>query len=885
MPGRERTVVVKFLGDEKGAVRAGTAVDKSLAGVSTRSQIADASLKKVSSTLSSQLGPASGLVASQLGGIASAGGKMGLAVSAGAALAGTGIGAFVNNAVQANSNLNEQISATRVLFGAASDEVLAFGKTAASSLGLSNRAALQSANGFATLFTNAGFGERQSAKLSEGLVQLAADLASFLNLSPEEALEKLRSGLVGEAEPLRRLGITINETAVKSKALQLGLGGAHRELTEGEKISARYALIIDQTSKAQGDLARTADSLANKQRNANAELEDAKARFGAAAVPAYIGFLQTATATLEGFTGEQKKANQDGGFEKLGRSLGKFFSGGPQAAISDYFKKGKETGDELLSTTDRLNQVMPILGQTMTSLNAGITTTAQQASAAIKILSDEATVARSTLTGYLGAQRGLTTSSQGVRNASESLSDARKNLNDLLRKGAVDTKAVASAEREVRDTARGVTDAERQLADAIKRRDEVAQGASDRDKQRANINYRQSIIAVAQAHEAEADAVKRVNEARRSGKPGDLRKANLDLASAQLATEEAGLSSADAQDSLNEANGVGEQAAQKLRDANREVEEAEYGVTRSKEAHTTAQQDLTEAVRGDVEFTDKVVAARRAVRSAEEGLTGALDAQNTARLQFSDSQAQFNALVAAGGAVTETLVAQLRDLVQYYPALNDVLGKVLVAQAQTQLHNIFNPGAPKGDGTGAGPTKGFQSLIAAADSSGIPHSVTSTNRPGAITSTGNLSYHAQGKAVDFGGSPANLRSLFGYFERFAGPGGTVSEQFYSPMGYGWDVGRRLLNSQIAPSVVRDHYDHLHVATYDRGGILPPGLTLALNKTGKNEYIADPRAPMGVSKIEINVHGVRDPEEVTRRVVSALQRYQKGNGRSALAPSR
>jgi hypothetical protein len=124
--------------------------------------------------------------------------------------------------------------------------------------------------------------------MSKNLVALASDLASFNNLDPTDVLEKLRAGLAGEAEPLRSVGVFLNEAKVKAKAMELGLADAHGEISDGAKITARYNLILQETTTAQGDFARTADGLANSQRSANAQLEDAQAALGQKLLPAQL---------------------------------------------------------------------------------------------------------------------------------------------------------------------------------------------------------------------------------------------------------------------------------------------------------------------------------------------------------------------------------------------------------------------------------------------------------------------------------------------------------------------------------------------------------------------------------------------------------------------
>ena len=117
--------------------------------------------------------------------------------------------------------------------------------------------------------------------MSTSVVELAGDLASFNNVSPQEALEALRSGLVGETEPLRRFGVNINDAALKAQALKDGLIKSTKEgLTPAQKAQAAYSLIMEQTKTAQGDFARTSDGMANKTRIASAQFKDAAASLG-----------------------------------------------------------------------------------------------------------------------------------------------------------------------------------------------------------------------------------------------------------------------------------------------------------------------------------------------------------------------------------------------------------------------------------------------------------------------------------------------------------------------------------------------------------------------------------------------------------------------------
>lgn len=215
----------------------------------------------------------------------------GLATAALAALAGTSI--------KASSDLNESTSKTQVVFGDASQAVIDFANKAAKSLGQSTQAAMEASATFGNLFLGLGMGKGEAANMSMEMVQLATDLASFNNIPVEDALEKLRSGLIGEAEPLRSVGVLLSETAVQAKAMEMGLGKGAKGLTEQEKVLARYQIILDQTKTAQGDFARTSSGLANQQRILAASITNAKAALGDALRPALQALLQVLTPVVD----------------------------------------------------------------------------------------------------------------------------------------------------------------------------------------------------------------------------------------------------------------------------------------------------------------------------------------------------------------------------------------------------------------------------------------------------------------------------------------------------------------------------------------------------------------------------------------------------------
>jgi len=205
-----------------------------------------------------------------------------------AAFLGVGVAAVagIGYAIKAGSDLNEQLNKSRVVFGEASKSVIDFSKTAATSLGIAQSEALEAAGNFGSMFDAAGFAGRAAADMSVKMVKLSADLGSFNNIPVAEALEKIRSGLAGEAEPLRQLGVFLSEARVEAEAYSSGIAKQGEELTDAQKIQARYNLILQDTTKAQGDFGRTVgESLPNQMKVLKAEVTDVAANLGIALLP------------------------------------------------------------------------------------------------------------------------------------------------------------------------------------------------------------------------------------------------------------------------------------------------------------------------------------------------------------------------------------------------------------------------------------------------------------------------------------------------------------------------------------------------------------------------------------------------------------------------
>lgn len=248
------------------------------------------SLKKATA----EAGTAIGQLENSFGGVA---GKM-------AAAFGTAVvGKFALNAVNAASSIQESLSKLNVLVGESSEALDDWAKTTARGIGISRKASLEALGTFANLFGSLNKGSEETARMSKEMVQLAGDMASFNNASIAETLTAIEAGLRGEALPLRRFGVLLDDATLKERAFSMGI----RETTTGVlppaiRLQAAYAEIIAQTSKQQGDYQRTSHLLANQTRTLSAEFEDLQAELGEQMYPAalkVVGALRDALPVFE----------------------------------------------------------------------------------------------------------------------------------------------------------------------------------------------------------------------------------------------------------------------------------------------------------------------------------------------------------------------------------------------------------------------------------------------------------------------------------------------------------------------------------------------------------------------------------------------------------
>jgi hypothetical protein len=195
----------------------------------------------------------------------------------------------------------EMNSAFAVSFGNMAKETEAWAVTTGDALGRSTQEMQKGALAFNGLFKAGGPATAQAAAMSKQFAILAQDLSSFYNVSPDVALQSLISGLSGEAEPLRKFNVFLTESAVRLKAVELGLGTMKGELSESAKIQARAALILKATTEAQGDVERTAGSTANQIRRLQSEWQELAVTLGNVLTPLIRPIVTGLADMVKGF--------------------------------------------------------------------------------------------------------------------------------------------------------------------------------------------------------------------------------------------------------------------------------------------------------------------------------------------------------------------------------------------------------------------------------------------------------------------------------------------------------------------------------------------------------------------------------------------------------
>ena len=193
---------------------------------------------------------------------------------------------FGKKSVNLASDLQEVQNVVDVTFKDSADAVNEFATKSAGAYGLTELQAKQFSGTMGAMLKSMGLTDAQVLDMSISMTELTGDMASFYNLDHATAFEKLRSGISGETEPLKQLGINLSVANLEAFALSEGIKTAYEDMTEAEKVTLRYNYIMKQTADAQGDFSRTQDSYANQMRTLENNIDSLAANIGSALLPA-----------------------------------------------------------------------------------------------------------------------------------------------------------------------------------------------------------------------------------------------------------------------------------------------------------------------------------------------------------------------------------------------------------------------------------------------------------------------------------------------------------------------------------------------------------------------------------------------------------------------
>lgn len=304
-------------------------------------------------------------------------GITGMAKKAGAALAAAfGVKKLVDfgkQCLELGSDLAEVQNVVDVTFPKMTAQVDEFARSAAQSFGLSETMAKQYTGTFGAMAKAFGFTEKQAYDMGSTLTGLAGDVASFYNISQDEAYTKLKSVFTGETESLKDLGVVMTQTALDSYAMANGFGKTTSAMSEAEKVALRYQFVQDKLSAAQGDFARTSGSWANQCRILSLQIQSLMATIGQGLINLFtpiirvinmvIGKLVTLANAFKSFT-ELITGNKSSGSDSSGVAA----VAGAADDAGTGLENASDSASNLASNTDKVGQAAQNAAKKMKAL-------------------------------------------------------------------------------------------------------------------------------------------------------------------------------------------------------------------------------------------------------------------------------------------------------------------------------------------------------------------------------------------------------------------------------------------------------------------------------------------------------------------------------------
>lgn len=285
--------------------------------------------------------------------------------------------------IELASDLQEVQNVVDSAFGAeGAEKVNKWAEEARKNFGLTELQAKRYASTMGAIFKTNGIADDQLVKMSTDIAGLAADMASYYNMDFDTAFNKLQSGLAGMPQPLREIGVEMTEAAVSAYAMAQGYETAFDKMSESEKLMVRYQYLMDKTTLAQGDFAKTSDDFANSQRRMATGFDTLKAKLGEALLPIATEVSNAINDLLDLLIYEPPETVFDTAEQAMADAAGQTAQaqgilGYMDKLVEKYGEAAKDT-DEWALALGRLKEVMPDINQFIDEETGALTATNEQ---------------------------------------------------------------------------------------------------------------------------------------------------------------------------------------------------------------------------------------------------------------------------------------------------------------------------------------------------------------------------------------------------------------------------------------------------------------------------------------------------------------------------
>ena len=275
---------------------------------------------------------------------------------------------FGKASIDMASDLAEVQNVVDVVFGQSSEQINNFAKNAITQYGLSELSAKRYASTMGAMLKSMGLTQEATVDMSQSIAALAGDMASFYNLNGDDAFNKIRSGISGETEPLKQLGINMSVANMEAYAMSKGITKSYQTMTQSEQALLRYNYLLSVTSDAQGDFARTSGGWANQVRILKEQFNSLKGVLGSAFISALtpvikvlnivISKLITVANYVKAFIEAITGVESTGG--SASSSMGNLSASVTEAG--DATEKAAKKASKALAGFDKLNVLYPDSG-------------------------------------------------------------------------------------------------------------------------------------------------------------------------------------------------------------------------------------------------------------------------------------------------------------------------------------------------------------------------------------------------------------------------------------------------------------------------------------------------------------------------------------------